>query len=139
VGGDAGQPYDGLAVLSFNPRPPRGGRRLIMFIGTLYALFQSTPPAWGATASPATICPAASSFNPRPPRGGRQQRLKSCSPSSTFQSTPPAWGATQTFGTWYGIDLVSIHAPRVGGDPVPRVSVLICMAVSIHAPRVGGD
>ena len=78
-----------------------------------------------------------------------------------FQSTPPAWGATETNAQVLREDQVSIHAPRVGGDPRQRnfLSGHICfnprpprggrrprpmpvdltMMVSIHAPRVGGD
>ena len=56
-------------------------------------MFQSTPPAWGATIA-----------------------FFSSLTKNLFQSTPPAWGATKR-----GVDremkpYVSIHAPRVGGD-----------------------
>ena len=79
----------------FNPRPPRGGRLLPLYRGGVQAIFQSTPPARGATSK--TIYqtdgqpyisihapreggdpryhwrpPEAVYFNPRPPRGGRQ-------------------------------------------------------------------
>ena len=58
---------------SFNPRPPRGGRQLHLAFQRLSLLFQSTPPARGATWPP----PSPSfwysiNFNPRPPRGGRR-------------------------------------------------------------------
>ena len=33
----------------FNPRPPRGGRRILVFIRVVKMEFQSTPPARGAT------------------------------------------------------------------------------------------
>ena len=55
-----------------------------------------------------------------------------------FQSTPPAWGATEIEHNALAREIVSIHAPRVGGDgqwPVLQVVPI----VSIHAPRVGGD
>ena len=80
----------------FNPRPPRGGRLLLCFRLLISLLFQSTPPARGATDFPARSCilidisihaPREGGdthaqyigggyihFNPRPPRGGRQQR-----------------------------------------------------------------
>ena len=79
-------------------------------------MFQSTPPAWGATwadvysdmlgvvsihaprvggdtthpGSGAGIC----GFNPRPPRGGRPSVSRLPARDEVFQSTPPAWGAT---------------------------------------------
>ena len=57
---------------SFNPRPPRGGRPFLGHVDVRLCLFQSTPPAWGATSSGLML--------------GLSSRL--------FQSTPPAWGAT---------------------------------------------
>ena len=58
--------------------------------------------------------------------------------SKGFQSTPPVWGATVGV---QGVQLphdISIHAPRVGGDPGgPRSRRPL--PISIHAPRVGGD
>ena len=60
-------------------------------------LFQSTPPARGATPTP---------FNAR---GGY-----------TFQSTPPARGATYKAQNDEAPKTISIHAPREGGDIVLR-------------------
>jgi hypothetical protein len=79
-------------------------------------MFQSTPPAWGATVQRHISCgdhhvsihaPRVGGdqnlchlfrllmcFNPRPPRGGRLVITPSLVPVSMFQSTPPAWGAT---------------------------------------------
>ena len=34
--------------------------------------------------------------------------------------------------------LISIHAPRVGGDDRHH-QVVVRLVISIHAPRVGGD
>ena len=112
-----GREWRSIRHRHFNPRPPRGGRRNgqsheagIMTISihapreggdrtdgwTLATgrIFQSTPPARGAT----NYCPNCGAkmddFNPRPPRGGRPEirflrgRLK----------------------------FISIHAPREGGD-----------------------
>ncbi len=81
------------AYRSFNPRPPRGGR--LVGFGALgqQRMFQSAPPAWGATRVARNYV-----------TGGK------------FQSAPPAWGAT---GVWRSADSagrVSIRAPRVGGD-----------------------
>ena len=44
-----------------------------------------------------------------------------CNPSlgqHLFQSTPPVWGATHHQGAENHRILISIHAPRVGGDPL---------------------
>ena len=105
----------------FNPRPPRGGRRRITQEAGRPKLFQSTPPARGATSSlskgylPATgfqsTPPARGAtsvdailpiyyqyFNPRPPRGGRLEPVQIGVVRLEFQSTPPARGATSCSG-----------------------------------------
>ena len=100
----------------FNPRPPRGGRLMICNDGDGYYQFQSTPPARGATSRFCRICKRKQNFNPRPPRGGRQVELTDV--------------ATK--------EIISIHAPREGGDPGPKDRVP-WLDISIHAPREGGD
>ena len=123
----------------FNPRPPRGGRRLALMISPIKKLFQSTPPARGATscfgvipviptifqstppARGATRPPPAHSrrthyFNPRPPRGGRRAPQAYTAPATAFQSTPPARGATRPVAGDAPGHGISIHAPREGGD-----------------------
>ena len=77
----------------FNPRPPRGGRRRQFF-----------------------LILAAVHFNPRPPRGGRRYPARANIRRILFQSTPPARGATLSFSACSGLSLISIHAPREGGD-----------------------
>ena len=57
---------------------------------------------------------------------------------SKFQSTLPAWGATP-IEVFIACDFViSIHAPRVGSDCIPR-KLHLRGVISIHAPRVGSD
>ena len=110
-----GQGYD--QADNFNPRPPRGGRRAgdvltLQVAGiSIHApreggdpkaccrtcasfVFQSTPPARGATARLRPWRCAASDFNPRPPRGGRPAAGPGSFRCLIFQSTPPARGAT---------------------------------------------
>ncbi len=77
----------------FNPRPPHGGRL-----------------KYG---SPFLLIPC---FNPRPPHGGRPPKIAATMATSTFQSTPPARGATTLRIVGGACSLVSIHAPRTGGD-----------------------
>ena len=78
-------------------------------------IFQSTPPARGATVLSLPF-----------------------HTSKIFQSTPPARGATVDDVALALVVHISIHAPREGGDShdgSPTALVLI----SIHAPREGGD
>ena len=57
-----------------------------------------------------------------------------------FQSTPPVWGATRKYRDHHGLgSLISIHAPRVGGDITGMSYRRAKREISIHAPRVGGD
>ena len=86
-----------MTAPGFNPRPPRGGRHLGAQTDNSVYVFQSTPPAWGATRSGRSIWGCARGFNPRPPRGGRR-------PGRVVD---------------VAADVVSIHAPRVGGDKAP--------------------
>ena len=58
-------------------------------------------------------------FNPRPPRGGRRWTETGGCTISGFQSTPPARGATGLDICALHAALISIHAPREGGD-MPR-------------------
>ena len=59
-------------------------------------------------------------------------------PVPIFQSTPPCGGRPITIppGRWY----LSFQStpPRVGGDGIRSFHFSFCM-ISIHAPRVGGD
>ena len=55
-------------------------------------------------------------FNPRPPRGGRR--------NGTNDNR--------------AITIISIHAPREGGDVGDRIGDFLTN-ISIHAPREGGD
>ena len=123
----------------FNPRPPRGGRRLRCLRDKLCKpLFQSTPPARGATSWRTIGNGELSHFNPRPPRGGRRWTETGGCTISGFQSTPPARGATGLDICALHAALISIHAPREGGDDVVVVDT-IDLQISIHAPREGGD
>ena len=55
-----------------------------------------------------------------------------------FQSTPPARGATNKASNQIFDKIISIHAPREGGD-IGRILILVRVVISIHAPREGGD
>ena len=83
---------------------------------SIVCIFQSTLPAWGATAALTSTKSSSQNFNPRSPRGERRRR-------SRQPSQAPR---------------ISIHAPRVGSDGVPAARER-GQGISIHAPRVGSD
>ena len=56
-----------------------------------------------------------------------------------FQSTPPARGATSLATSLCKNAVISIHAPREGGDVQHRLHIDVVQFISIHAPREGGD
>ena len=80
-------------------------------------LFQSTPPARGATSLARAIHSWTLHFNPRPPRGG----------------------ATVLSDRLSYMLVISIHAPREGGDVKHFFGISGHFVISIHAPREGGD
>ena len=60
----------------FQSTPPaRGATGAMPIVISATSGFQSTPPARGATSAfPVIVHPQTEHFNPRPPRGGRPQR-----------------------------------------------------------------
>ena len=138
-GSDNAETTISWSVSHFNPRPPRGERLQRECDDNREEIFQSTPPARGATPHTFDELIAEVNFNPRPPRGERHyafihSRMKhfisihapregsDISSASTvpvagvFQSTPPARGATRAIFLIALIKRISIHAPREGSD-----------------------
>src|SRR5436190_1019005 len=79
-------------------------------------VFQSTPPARGATPLAGHCASRVRRFNPRPPRGERPSSAPRRGNAGGFQSTPPARGATGVRCYGKSPAGVSIHAPRAGSD-----------------------
>ena len=136
-GGRPSGPPPCASVKGFNPRPPRGGRQrraIAMWTGDL---FQSAPPARGATVIRVVQLDAVTLvFQSAPPARGATTAHADVQVAS-FQSAPPARGATSA--PWQvGTVRVSIRAPRAGGDLLERDWVH-AQDVSIRAPRAGGD
>ena len=105
-----------------------------------YDLFQSTPPARGATPVRERYSRPMRYFNPRPPRGGRHFR-----PAGLFHfcltisiHAPREGGDRQGGAAAPPHRVISIHAPREGGDSKHSVRIAE-HSISIHAPREGGD
>ena len=115
-----------------------GGDTRLLVLAHVPDVFQSTPPAWGATREFALMleCVHVSIHAPRV--GGDDKVTPVAEAAAVFQSTPPAWGATKVLRKQNREKNVSIHAPRVGGDLV-MLWLIASEEVSIHAPRVGGD
>mgnify|MGYP003090889037 CR=1 FL=1 len=101
--------------------------------------FQSTPPARGATKNSDYSQADLDHFNPRPPRGGRLLSVHLVDVLLVISIHAPREGGDQTAYCPFFRAGISIHAPREGGDVRPRVIILENVEISIHAPREGGD
>src|ERR1039458_1378253 len=123
------------------------------------AVFQSTPPAWGATSAlyeqhrvhhvsihaprvggdRRDIVPkvVACGFNPRPPRGGRLLHVPPTVSRTSFNPRPPRGGRPRALVSLDDLAVVSIPAPGVGGDlsPVARRAQARCF--NPRPPRGG--
>ena len=133
ISGDLGRPISIHA--------PRVGSDFVTVSKLLPILrFQSTLPVWGAThqghvrSDRKTIsihAPRVGSdrvmggfvddkidFNPRSPCGERLSPCINCAKVIVFQSTLPVWGATAFDHSRFAATAISIHAPRVGSDPM---------------------
>ena len=93
-GGDECGHATGHPSRLFQSTPPARGATTKTAVQYLRQKFQSTPPARGATSAAQTCAATCTYFNPRPPRGGRRSTAR---------------GSTAT-------NRISIHAPREGGD-----------------------
>ena len=103
-------------------------------------IFQSTPPARGATPDGKALYGRIRYFNPRPPRGGRPAgRIIHNTRYRHFNPRPPRGGRLRHRDhPAPGEAAISIHAPREGGDDHPEHGRTY-QHISIHAPREGGD
>ena len=86
----------GHLLRGFNPRAPRGARRLGLPLVLESLRFQSTRPSRGATGDMARRISLPARFNPRAPRGARRDSRSGRRYWRAFQSTRPSRGATPT-------------------------------------------
>ena len=77
-------------------------------------------------------------FNPRSPRGERRSTPAGRAKTKNFNPRSPRGERRWTYLLYQVTNVISIHAPREGSDPLPprRAAYL---SISIHAPREGSD
>ena len=148
--------------ITFNPRPPHGGRLNEEFLDDAATLaFNPRPPHGGR------LCQASQhwhfgAFNPRPPHGGRRTMPRAPLDLTGFQSTPSSRRATRLrvpsrsrteisihalltegdFFTWHTsqcIKNISIHALLTEGDLLRSWDHMDVLVISIHALLTEGD
>ena len=100
---------------NFNPRIPYGMRHLWQYATGL-----------------------SEDFNPRIPYGMRPNAFEQLWTLYPFQSTHPVWDATVRQRQLGQRRHISIHASRMGCDPVKKGCGLL-LGISIHASRMGCD
>ena len=102
--------------MNFNPRAPRGARRLVSPPPISTLGFQSTCPARGTTGCAAEWVCRSSYFNPRAPRGARPCDDGSGIQSDNFNPRAPR-GARPYHDNYLSFgETISIHVPREGHD-----------------------
>ena len=102
-------------------------------------IFQSTPPARGATKIRFHTIQRDFDFNPRPPRGGRPCITHPFCFKYAFQSTPPARGATQA-GKGLNFTPVQFQStPPARGATTFDIQVDHITRSAMPASRDGGD
>ena len=147
--------------MCFNPRPPRGERPSVSATDAFTFMFQSTPPAGGATQVPsrapliirvsihaprggsdhinASIQDAADVVSIHAPRGGSDLILNPSTPSLLcFNPRPPRGERPDRLGTPEFVAKFQ-STPPAGGATRYRPSPSWRLRVSIHAPRGGSD
>jgi len=103
-------------IFNFNPRAPRGARRVNHRFYPEFQPISIHAPRVGRDVGTGHIRAIPNYFNPRAPRGARLHFLAVISFQHRFQSTRPAWGATRQELVCRWSRWISIHAPRVGRD-----------------------
>ena len=101
--------------------PRVGGDLTKLDLLEISIVFQSTPPVWGATEGTPGAAGGWKDFNPRPPCGGRPLGDHQTAPKlADFNPRPPCGGRRFADPDIIRHYLISIHAPRVGGDSRTR-------------------
>ena len=76
-------------------------------------------------------------FNPRSPDGERPQWSFGRRLQVLFQSTLPGWGATYFNMRYRTLDMISIHAPRMGSDYGTRYNTAYSLLFQSTLPGWG--
>ena len=114
-GGDKRRRCDARQLCVSIHAPRVGGDLSVLSPMRMEGMFQSTPPGVG----------------------GDAVHNRAAAARAVFQSTPPAWGATRGMYVTLRQTQVSIHAPRVGGDPRGWRRRGRCSSFNPRPPRGG--
>ena len=127
------------SVPLFQSTPPARGATSWRQTARNLSIFQSTPPARGATRRPGSACQRCRISIHAPREGGDHRICANKRKSRGFQSTPPARGATDgAICRRRSMGNFNPRPPR-GGRPGDALHGVQPAVISIHAPREGGD
>ena len=123
----------------FNPRPLRGGRHRGGGGGHVSAEISIHAPREGGDLNAPFIPSQTLVFQSTPPARGATVSEKSKIQLQGISIHAPREGGDGKMAVAMGVPTpISIHAPREGGDAGPRQG-FPPPCISIHAPREGGD
>ena len=115
MGDDATSEKTKTALRYFNPRPPHGGRP-----------------------SRARHSRQSDDFNPRPPHGGRRQTRCASRPArADFNPRTPHGGRRGHEVLATNADVISIHVPRTGDDPMDATQFITLSRFQSTSPVRG--
>ena len=100
----------------FNPRSPCGERLRLRLQCRQWKDISIHAPRVGSDCIANVPADRKRYFNPRSPCGERLRTHNGKALMQVFQSTLPVWGATRLAFFEGPMDIISIHAPRVGSD-----------------------
>ena len=106
----------------FNPRPPRGGRLVVLGVPVFHGGISIHAPREGGddSACRGGRCDPAGISIHAPREGGDSRSSAKCSPPLYFNPRPPRGGRRGAACDAVAPSPISIHAPREGGDPPHR-------------------
>ena len=103
----------------FNPRSPCGERQHMECVKALYPKISIHAPRVGSDTRSRPAFARYDDFNPRSPCGERPRSVTSPAPSRYFNPRSPCGERPVRNNAKQGGRDISIHAPRVGSDPLP--------------------
>ena len=121
VGDDGERLTCEVSSSNFNPRPPCGGRPIMLCIVEMQVVISIHVPRVGDDPLVPSIIWICSNFNPRPPRGGRRRLKWTVEVWEHFNPRPPRGGRQRKAESLRKYLDISIHVPRVGDDLIMAI------------------
>ena len=126
-------------ITTISIHAPREGGDSTMVRTSVFQAISIHAPREGGDRPPSTALLRIGGFQSTPPARGATTKTLKTRKELIFQSTPPARGATLLSEMERSVIIISIHAPREGGDSDDHYHRPFAKQISIHAPREGGD